>query len=274
MKAEKREKKTEEKNESGKIRTKDESEKKSIKTEEREEENGNIRKRSQNRQKGKSTKKAREGEVLKRRMKYITGYLWEQGSDSVLLQQVKAGRARMVLGWIADEGETGAMLTGQVKAWFEEDGIQLCRKGREESLTESLHHQLQNARASKAAYAGVILQGEAFWMFQKGEVKLWALNSRFQRSYMREMTERIRKEGERGILTGRIQKGVGILLGTGRLCETLQKEEIRECLAVSDIRADDQLKRRLKELDKLAIDRKKEEGQEERGSSAIYIKTM
>ena len=105
-------------------------------------------------------------------------------------------------------------------------------------------------------------------------MKLWTLNSRFQKSYMREMTERIREEGEKGSLTGRIQKGVGILLGTGSLWEMLQKEEIKECLAASDIRADDQLKRRLKELDRLATERKKEAGQEERGSSAIYIKTV
>lgn len=209
-----------------------------------------------------------------RRMKYITGYLWNRGSDSVLLQQVKAGQARIAFSWITDGGEKGAMLTGQVKAWFEEDGIQLCKKGREESLTESLHRQLQNARASKAAYAGIILQGEMLWMFQKGGMKLWTLNSRFQKSYMREMTERIREEGEKGILTGRIQKGVGILLETGSLCEILHKEEIKECLAASDIRADDQLKRRLKELDRLAIERRKEAGQEERGSSAIYIKTV
>ena len=209
-----------------------------------------------------------------RRMKYITGYLWNRGSDSVLLQQVKAWQARIAFGWIADGGETGAMLTGQVKAWFEEDGIQLCKKGREESLTESLRRQLQNFRTGKTSYAGIILQGEMFWMFQKNEMKIWVLNSRFQKSHMREMTERIREEGEKGILTGRIQKGVGILLETGSLCEMLQKEEIKECLAVSDIRADDQLKRRLKELDRLAMERRKEEGEEERGSSAIYIKTV
>jgi hypothetical protein len=113
--------------------------------------------------------------------------------------------------------------------------------------------------------------GNRIWLLWRGNVRGYLLNCRFSRPHIRLLTkmqaggECVRPE----TVSGRLQKGVGILLCGPDFPNNMSDELLRDCLAVQEIETEKQISRRLKEL-------REESGKlgAKQAGSAVYIKTI
>lgn len=206
-------------------------------------------------------------------MSIVSNYIWEKGIDSgknpvsLVAQQVKLQRGlqgrEICLFCICEsaEEELGGRMTEQLVEWFHKNCLPACEgrkmpsprellerelhEIRKELLERGLHGLRKNLPGQKDSqqnridYGGILLTGSSFYLFGEGAVKVQLVNYRYNRPQLK---------GLDFPLSGRIQKGVGLLLHTPRLTENLKSEEVCQILHGEGQWQEERIGRRLKEL--------------------------
>ena len=191
-------------------------------------------------------------------MGILTNYIWERATDggtnpvSLVLQQVKLRGREICLLCISSSSRTevGGYLAEQLVEWFHKVCLPAC-EGRtvpppEELLEPELGRirreltaQEANVPADAPDYGGLLLIGSRFYLFGEGEVMVQLVNYRYNRPQLKRLT---------APLSGRIQRGAGLLLHTPGLVSGLETEEVCQILHGEGSWREDRLGRRLKEL--------------------------
>lgn len=194
-------------------------------------------------------------------MSIVSNYIWEKGIGSgknpvsLAAQQVKLqtglqGR-EICLFCICEssEEELGGRMTEELVEWFHKNCLPACGGRKlpvpQELLERELHDirkELPNQkdlRQNRINYGGILLTGSSFFLFGEGDVKVQLVNYRYNRPQLKKLDFP---------LSGRIQKGVGLLLHTPRLIENLKSEEVCQILHGEGQWQEERIGRRLKEL--------------------------
>lgn len=204
-------------------------------------------------------------------MNYISGYVWG-GKDALLLQQIRMKKVPICFACISedlcplDQGETvGGYLTRSLLSWFSDRGRHLCSITQDDKqIKAELHRQLiliqqelddfgeKKRRKLFGSVTGILMAGTSFWMFHKGESRIYLLNQRFYQPHVRLLagTDKriIDQIPDLEINSGNLQGGLGILLCTSKWYDAIKEEQFRECLDMKEVIQDTQIEKRLKEL--------------------------
>lgn len=198
-------------------------------------------------------------------------------------------------------------LAAQLAEWFLKKGTGLLRKAGEDSIRNMILAEMgriygdlyefgrKKQVALEVSMTGILIAGSSFWIFHGGSGRAYLLNRRFGKSCIRLIMgreeggeligsgEQQMDSGKRmfsenrvmlgedsGIecLYGRIQRRVGVLLGTEGFYAGLPPGILAQCLAVQEIESQLQVEKRLTELIR--------EGRRRGGAgdgSAVYIQT-
>ncbi len=231
-------------------------------------------------------------------MRYLTGYYYEErngpAGESLLLEQVRCGRRGAALAVLGRESE-GAHPVRELREWFQEAAPSLCRKSGDAGWERKVEERLVEERLGKAMVfplVGMFLLDDRFWLFRKGGGGLYLLNRSFLRSHIRKLRlEPVSEPGREmqdcdmrdcglrdcatedcgppGILRGSVEKGIGLLLASDVYLEGVTPELIKQCLAVSEIRREQQISNRLQELASLG-----DRGRSPSSFGAVYLRTV
>lgn len=204
-------------------------------------------------------------------MYYISGYVWG-GKDALLLQQIRMKKVPICFACISEDlcpleqGETvGGYLTRRLLSWFSDRGRYLCSITQDDKqIKAELHQQLtqiqkeledfgeKKERNLFGSVTGVLMAGTSFWMFHKGDSRIYLLNQRFYQPHVRILVGEDKKIIDHipnlEIISGNLQGGLGILLCTFKWYDAIQEEQFRECLDMKEVMQDAQIQKRLKEL--------------------------
>lgn len=187
-------------------------------------------------------------------MGIITNYIWERAADggkspaSLVLQQVKVRGREVCLLCISSSPrpETGGYMAEQLVEWFHKVCLPACEGRRAPLPEELLEPELRRIQKEQEAqgldapdYGGMLLIGSRFCLFGKGEVVAQLVNYRYNRPQLKRLTVP---------LSGRIQKGAGLLLHTPALVSCLEPEEVCQILHGQGVWREERMGRRLREL--------------------------
>lgn len=194
-------------------------------------------------------------------MEYLSTYDWQSGQEcaSLVLQQMQYGWSRCsalfgclcatdamaeeLLGWWERKGLALPYCAGEVlDAWAKEleaYAEQRCRR--------------QTGQEQNGAWSGVLCVEHEFLLFQGGQATAYVINTRFGRSHIRPIgqtgeQDNLREGAEWKVLRGRLEKGVGILLANQGFLQGISMQQLQEVLVVQELRTEEQLERRLREL--------------------------
>lgn len=191
-------------------------------------------------------------------MGILTNYIWERAADggtnpvSLVLQQVKLRGREICLLCISSSSrpESGGYMAEQLVEWFHKVCLPTC-EGRtvptpEELLGPELGRILRELTAQEAGspaavpdFGGLLLIGSRFYLFGEGEVIIQLVNYRYNRPQLKSLT---------APLSGRIQKGAGLLLHTPGLVSGLEPEEVCQIMHGEGPWREERLGKRLREL--------------------------
>lgn len=191
-------------------------------------------------------------------MSIVSNYIWERAADggvspvSLVLQQVKVRGREIDLFCVCTgrEGAMGGYMTERLVEWFHKTCLSVCEKRRLPPLPSLLDPELDcisrelsggqaGLREGQPEYAGLLLAGSRFYLFGQGAVGVQLVNYRYNRPQLKALSVP---------LTGRIQRGVGLLLHTPGLTEGLAPEEVCQILHGSGDWQEQRIGRRLREL--------------------------
>ena len=193
-------------------------------------------------------------------MKYYSHYLWESAGRenpvSLVLQQVKLKKGRCLLACICDGSRSkadGSLISGyfteRLVEWFHHQCLPLINQS---GKTEKIHQLLEKEIKSMPVYdlSGMLVWGEQFCYFEKGDVKSLLFNRRFNKKQCRNLSQMLfdKDKGEELLLvSGTLQKGISILISTAGFCEHISEKEMLEVLFEEKAK-DVEIQKRLKEL--------------------------
>ena len=210
-------------------------------------------------------------------MKYLSSYYWQQeepAATSLVLQHFvyRKGRQPGIFACICTvsswkEGGSNvsnAYFAERLTCWFQEEGRELFRMDHSELFTktrERLEQVISQIDEDLTSYAsrigqngspapdivGLLGMGERFLLFFRGEQKAYLLNKRFEHVHCKCLTES-EKKGVLQIISGEMEKGIGILLTTKGFPENLSVRQMEECLSVKELGRTENVKGRLREL--------------------------
>lgn len=207
-------------------------------------------------------------------MRFLTAYYWQQeeyANISLVLQhlvypkeQTQVIFACICKGKDRKDAGYGAEI---LKEWFQRSGRELARKDKSEEWMrlESAVRLVYGKIDKEIVLNGLIIVGERFLLFGKGERKVWFLNTRFRKANCKEfIPEKILAEDAFQISSGRVEKGVGLLLATPSFGERTGKELLCQCLSAKELSSTQRLQKRLSELGE-------EEGRRGAGNRAAIL---
>lgn len=203
-------------------------------------------------------------------MEYQSNYIWEKGCTedafrvSLVLQHAQVRRQEVLLACVCEsenEGEIGITEAGYftegLVEWFHRSLLKQCEgrlsdEGAEKLLGQELQRLQRDIKcfAEKKAcqeamsYTGILLWENRFWLFHKGKSQGYLVNRRFQRKNMRSLLT----NKEEGLIGGRLQKRLGILLCTEKFLSRLENTEAAEVLLPEGEVSEARLGKRLQEL--------------------------
>lgn len=193
-------------------------------------------------------------------MKVFSDYVWSsECGDSVLLKQVRQGKKTVVFGCVGANYLAGSYVLERLGVWFQKRGLELCLAGAgQKKIEQEIEELLVQTRQELTYYGrkaqegqqkgndisvvGFLAAGNCFWLIREGKQGCYLVNRRFNRPHAERLA------GEEGVVSGILQRGVGILLCTGEYEEAVTEEMIKQCLSVAEIHREGQAGRRLKEL--------------------------
>lgn len=211
-------------------------------------------------------------------MQYLSGYYWrqEEAVSLVLKHLVYPGEEEPVLFGCMCQGEGGARFSRKLTDWFYREGLYFCKKTsvtaegmqgqlkaqirallqtQEHALVKthvqtqecaSMQTQVQGQPEKKTVLTGaaILCVGEYFALWSSLGQPVYLLNTSFGRSHIRMLTDGQNEQ----FLCGKFQKGVGVWIPTKDLCLQMTIEELAQCLKVKNIRDEERLEKRLREI--------------------------
>ncbi len=185
-------------------------------------------------------------------MGIVSNYIWEKGVDggrnpvSLVAQQVGIRGREICLFCICEslQGEWGGYMTERLVDWFHKICLPACGGRRQPGPRELLEGELYDIERevsdqSRGSYGGLLLIGNGFYIFGKGNIIIRLVNCRYNRPQIKELSFP---------MSGRIQRGVGLLLHTPLLTEKLEPQEICQILYGEGRWQEGRMDRRLREL--------------------------
>lgn len=195
-------------------------------------------------------------------MGIVSNYIWERATDggvspvSLVLQQVKVRGREIGLFCVCTSREEtlGGYMTERLVEWFHKVCLPACEKRKLPSLQALLEPELacilrelnvgqagqqKGAPAQRLGYGGVLLAGSQFFLFVQGEVGVQLVNYRYNRPQLKALS---------ASLSGRIQRGAGLLLHTPELTGQLAPKEVCQILHGEGDWQEQRIGRRLREL--------------------------
>lgn len=211
-------------------------------------------------------------------MQYLSTYYWQQeehARTSLMLQQLmyRKGKVPVLFACICTDTKEGESLGNvyyaeQLTEWFQNEGRELLLRSRGEnsSVIEMAfrqkllqtdcefreymrHNWLTNYdMAEKAAIAVISLLciGDSFLLFQRGRVGAYLLNTRLGHAHCKKLT--VSDSQDYVILSGEMEKNIGLLLVTEDFESKLSRQQLEECLSVTESLSPQRYRRRLEEL--------------------------
>lgn len=220
-------------------------------------------------------------------MEYYSNFIWEAGRKedmcvSLVLQHAQVCKKPVLLACVCDShnaGEIGITESGHftegLVEWFHRSFLKLCEKNMTDAEVERLLQKeigglqqevgrfaLKKGVSGKLQYWGILLWENRCWIFTKGDCEGYLLNRRFQRKHMRKLysvekaakgekekgKEILKNEAAKHILSGRLQRNLGILLCTCGFMSKINMEEASEVLVLDGTPTEERLEKRLREL--------------------------
>lgn len=192
-------------------------------------------------------------------MGIVSNYIWERAADggvspvSLVLQQVKVRGREIGLFCVCTSREEalGGYMTERLVEWFHKDCLPACERRKLPLLPSLLEPELacirrelyagqqEGALAEQLGYGGLLLAGSRFFLFGQGEVRVQLVNYRYNRPQLKALA---------APLSGRIQRGAGVLLHTPELTGPLAPEEVCQILHGEGDWQEQRIGRRLREL--------------------------
>ena len=180
-------------------------------------------------------------------MHIISNYIWEKAAEggvnplSLVLQQVRVRGREVCLFCVCSSlgKEQGGRMTEQLVEWFHRCCLPACEGRTLPGLRELLEPELHGIQREELSYGGLLLAGSSFYLFGEGDIRARLINYRYNRPQLKELGYP---------LSGRIQKGVGILLHTPELIKNLEPKELCQILHGEGRWQEARMGRRLKEL--------------------------
>ena len=224
-------------------------------------------------------------------MKFVTGYLWrgeehdgissitDNEQDSILLQQLRCGRNEVVLACVSDGGLLGGYLTSRLKEWLQKHRgeffaknlkqKEICRSLQEEMnrISIDLTQTKERIKNGNMDFSAILIVGREFWLMQGGACGSYYLNRRFLNTHCRQLGNDFCETWQ--VIPGKLEREVGMLLGTHGFLDSLSMDVIRQCMAAQDISREEQIANRLKELY-----RESRRGGYMNSCAAVYIKSV
>ncbi len=147
--------------------------------------------------------------------------------------------------------EWGGRMTERLTEWFHRKCLPACERGRKaaprELLEPELHHICGELTGrDMGGYAILLLTGNLFCLYAAGDVTAQLVNYRYNHPQMKVLPSP---------LSGRIQKGAGLLLHTPELIRGLRQEEVCQILHGPKLCQEEGIGRRLGELYREGQDR-------------------
>lgn len=187
-------------------------------------------------------------------MQYLSGYYWrqEEAVSLVLKHLVYPGEEEPVLFGCMCQGEGGARFSRKLTDWFYREGLYFCKKtsvtaeGMQGQMKAQIGALVQGQPEEKTVLTGaaILCVGEYFALWSSLGQQVYLLNTSFGRSHIRLLTDGQNEQ----FLCGKFQKGVGIWVQAKDLCLQMKTEELAQCLKVKDIRDEERLEKRLREI--------------------------
>lgn len=231
-------------------------------------------------------------------MRFLTAYYWQQtwngdeNTSSLLLQQYVCEGVCVhfscVCGGLDGDDRAGGYMTEQLLWWFR--GLSLKRLVRkpEKMLGKAeagLRRVIQRADAElagagsadsgladirppdagKAALAGIFCVGEEFFLFCRGEQRIYLVNTGFGRAYVKRLgAENSGFSAQRGVL----QPDVGLLFAAESFWNHVTEQMIKETLSVREVITEEQIGKHLGELGQEA------QRQGGKNMAAVFVRTV
>lgn len=211
-------------------------------------------------------------------MKYLASYYWQQerpSFTSLVLQQLVYRRRKVHVLFTClctAEKEGGNSYFGrQLDAWFQNVGRELlvANRGNEEKMKEQLAIIIRqideeiavNKRCNRSvpksniSVAGILCVADYYLLFYRGSMKVYLLNYRFGKTNCRQLAEPDKESDKEDLqmISGRMEQGIGLLLGTKDFGKGLAENEIGECLSVKKLKDAGIGKRHLQELGQASV---------------------
>lgn len=120
------------------------------------------------------------------------------------------------------------------------------------------------------SFAGIFCVSEHFFLFCQGTPEIYLLNRSLGRGALQCISDNLSPSADEhaAFLHGLLQTDIGLLLATDTFCANVDRQELKDCLYMKEVRAEDRARRHLQELGRRS---------EARGScnmGAILIQTM
>ncbi len=192
-------------------------------------------------------------------MGIVSNYIWERAADgginpvSLALQQVKVQGREIGLFCVCacQEEAQGGYMTERLVEWFHSICLPACEKRKLPPLGSLLEPELSSICSELASrqrtelpgenpeYGGLLLADSQFFLFGRGKVMVQLVNYRYNRPQLKALSVP---------LSGRIQRGAGLLLHTPGLTKLLAPEEVCQILHGGGEWQEQRIGKRLKEL--------------------------
>lgn len=195
--------------------------------------------------------------------------LWEKKGSvditpvSVVLQQVSSRRKNSLLACVCEglgEGKEAATQSGyfteRLVEWFHGEFLKkLLERGRETEIKKALEEELEKSMREleryarkkggiRIQYSGILIRDNQCWIFNRGSIGLVLFNRRYNKEHIRN----IGVLEEKIVWEGRVQKNVGLLLGSDSFCKVFTNEELLDVLFRDKRCEEEQIGKRLKAL--------------------------
>lgn len=192
-------------------------------------------------------------------MGIVSNYIWERAADgrvnpvSLVLQQVKLrGREVCLFCVCSSPGEEiGGRMTERLTEWFHRKCLPACERRAQTAPRELLEPELRDICGERPVqepwgYCILLLTGNVFCLCGEGDVAVRLVNYRYNRPQMKILSTP---------LSGRIQRGAGLLLHTPELVRSLRQEEVCQIMHGKGLCQEEGIGRRLRELYREGRDR-------------------
>lgn len=184
-------------------------------------------------------------------MGIVSNYIWERAVDggvnpvSLVLQQVKLRGREVCLFCVCNSREElGGRMTERLSEWFHRECLTACERRVPPTPRELLEPELRSLCGELTGqepweYCILLLVGNVFCLCGQGDVRVQLVNYRYNRPQIKALMPP---------LSGRIQKGAGLLLYTPELTRSLEQEELCQLLHGKGLCQEEGIGRRLREL--------------------------